>query len=167
MKMGATFSPCRRYRYTLHRIWQPVQPLMCWVLLNPSTADETRDDPTIRRCMTRAINTGFGGIEIVNLFAWRSTDPKVLATLPDPVGPENDLFIRQAAQRAGQVVCGWGKNGALKQRGKFVLGLLHGVCEPYALRMNADGTPEHPLYIPYEVEPRPLTSSLFSFRQAE
>lgn len=161
MKIGASFSACRQYRYTLHRIWQPRRPLLCWVLLNPSTADETRDDPTIRRCITRAINAGFGGVEIVNLFAWRSTYPSGLTQTDDPIGPENDAAIFAAVQRAARVVCGWGKFGVYRSRDQHVLRrTLAPYCEPYALGLNEDGTPVHPLYIAYRVDPQPLAALL-------
>lgn len=155
MKFGATFSDCRRYRYKLSRIWQPARPQMCFVLLNPSTADETRDDPTIKRCITRAINAGYGGVEIVNLFAWRSTFPVNLYQAPDPVGSQNDDAIFEAARRAKLVICGWGKHGALRGRGEVVLRIIRQVATPHVLALNADGSPKHPLYIAYSVEPTP------------
>ena len=108
---GATFSTCRTFRYTLCRIWNAnVPPLLC-ILLNPSTADEVKNDPTVERCERRAISGGFGGLIVCNAFALRSTDPGVLRTVVDPVGPDNDDAILKMAKMAGQVVCGWGTHG--------------------------------------------------------
>lgn len=158
MKTGATFSADRRYRWTLHRIWQPRAPLVCYVLLNPSTADETKNDPTVSRCQARALNAGFGGLLVVNIFAWRSTDPAELYQVADPVGKNtNDFFIYSAALRADLVVCGWGKHGALRDRGEKVLELIRSAGKvPHALRINSDGSPEHPLYLSYKLEPKPI-----------
>lgn len=158
MKLGATFSPDRRYRWSLYRIWQPRAPLVCYVLLNPSTADETRNDPTVARCQVRALNAGYGGLLVVNIFAWRSTNPAELYQVADPVGVANDRAILTAVRKSELVVCGWGKHGALLDRGKKVVELIRSTGRvPHALRINSDGSPEHPLYLSYELEPQPLT----------
>ena len=100
---GATFSPCRRYRYTLWRQWDE-RPPATFIMLNPSTADETANDPTVERCQRRAQAMGYGGVRVANIFALRSTDPRALYTAEDPVGPENDhallTLARQPALRA-------------------------------------------------------------------
>ena len=154
---GASFSACGRYRYSLWRRWDKSQPYCLFLMLNPSTADALDNDPTIERCERRARAMGFGGLHVVNLFAWRSTDPRALALADDPVGPANDRAIARAAKKAGQVICGWGNDGALLGRDAAVLALLRkfGV-EPYALAVNKDGTPRHPLYVAYSVQPKPL-----------
>ena len=157
LKLSAEFSPDRKYRWSLHRIWQPAAPLVCYVLLNPSTADEMVNDPTVSRCQTRALNAGFGGLLVVNIFAWRSTDPDVLYKVADPVGADNDAAILTAARNSTLVVCGWGKHGALRDRGGEVLGLIRRVGKvPHALRINSDGSPEHPLYLSYKLQPKPM-----------
>lgn len=158
MKLGARFSDDRLYRYNLYRIWNDAAPILVFVFLKPSTATETRDDPTIKRCIARAMNAGCGGIEVVNLFAWRSTYPTNLVTAPDPVGPENDRAILQAVGRARcTVICGWGRAGELYDRGKEVLELIRGMgCTPHALKLNADGSPRHPLYLSYKLRPFPI-----------
>ena len=158
MILHAKFSADRKYRYTLHRVWQPAAPLACYVLLNPSTADETKNDPTVSRCQTRAINAGFGGLIVVNIFAWRSTDPAELYRVPDPVGiASNDRFIIEAVRGSHLVVCGWGKHGALAGRGSEVLKLIRSAGKtPHALRINSDGSPEHPLYLSYKLQPLPI-----------
>lgn len=158
MKTAASFSTDRRYRWTLDRIWQPAAPLVCYVLLNPSTADEIKNDPTVSRCQTRAINAGYGGLLVVNIFAWRSTDTAELYLVADPVGEFNDAAILNAARVAKLVVCGWGKHGALQDRGKKVLELIRQAGKvPHALRINSDGSPEHPLYLSYKLQPKPIS----------
>ena len=156
MDIGATFSTDRKYRYSLWRIWNQ-QPPCVFILLNPSRADETRDDPTIKRCQGRALRDGWGGIIVVNLFAWQSADPSRLLFVDDPIGQENDEYIRQAVRRAGMVICGWGTNGMIKDRDTAVLWLVHGEGKPlYALGFNRNGTPKHPLYVRYSVKPELL-----------
>jgi len=92
---SANFSVDRLYRYSLLRVWQPAGSRLVWVMLNPSTADEERNDATIRRCTGFALNLGYGGIEVYNLFAFCATHPAALIGLPDPVGRNNDLFLAQ------------------------------------------------------------------------
>ncbi len=160
----ATFSPCRRYRYRLWRVWDPDAPRALFVMMNPSTADEVKNDPTVERCQRRAIAWNasgrhvIGGVEVVNVFAWRETDskllPKLIAQGVDIVGPENDRHIVEAARTAAIVVCAWGNPGNLLGRGSAVLELLRKAgVQPHALVRNADGTPGHPLYVGYDVMP--------------
>lgn len=154
---GATFSPCRRYRYTLWRTWDAARPTCLFLMLNPSTADETDNDPTVERCQRRSLAMGYGGLVVCNIFAYRSTDPSALYTEADPIGPSNDQAILEQAALAGRVVCGWGKHGALHDRGAQVLALLrkNGIT-PYALQINGDGSPKHPLYVGYHHAPAPM-----------
>ncbi|WP_290648480.1 DUF1643 domain-containing protein [Aquisalimonas sp.] len=155
-RTGASFSECRLYRYLLWRRWAK-GPTVTFVMLNPSTADETTNDPTVARCQRRAVQWGYGGLFVVNLFAWRSTDPVALYGLGDPVGPENDHTVRDASRNSELVVCGWGNHGTLHNRGRQVLGLVRseGVI-PYALKITGAGQPGHPLYIGYAVQPQPI-----------
>ena len=103
---------------------------------------------------------GFGGLHVANIFAWRSTDPNALYSINDPVGPDNDAAIIEAAKKAGIVICGWGTHGNLHGRGDAVLSLLHAnEVQPHALVINQDGTPGHPLYVGYNVQPSPVTPS--------
>lgn len=151
---GATFSPCTRYRYTLWRTWDASKLSCLFLMLNPSTADAVDNDPTVERCQRRALAMGFGGLVVCNIFAWRSTDPGALYSLDDPVGPDNDAAILAQASRAGLVVCGWGKHGALHGRGNAVLAMLRSAgVKPHALQINGDGSPKHPLYVGYQHEP--------------
>jgi hypothetical protein len=153
---GATFSPCRTWRYRLWRTWGR-RPSLAFVMLNPSVADEVENDPTVERCQRRAVAGGYGGVTVVNLFALRSTDPKALYRHADPVGPGNDAEILDVARQAGRVVCAWGAHGKLRGRGARVLALLREAgVEPHALRIGKDGQPGHPLYLPYALEPAPM-----------
>lgn len=113
IRRQAVFDPAGRYRYSLRRRWDAAGARVAFVLLNPSTADGRRDDPTIRRCIGFAREWGFGGLEVVNLFACRSTHPGGLRSAQDPVGPENDRFLAAAWDRADRVIVAWGNHGAL------------------------------------------------------
>lgn len=122
-------------------------------MLNPSTADERQDDPTIRRCIAYAKRWGYGGLLIGNIFAFRSTDPKGLYATPDPVGPDNDFWLDKIARQADRVVCGWGVHGAHMGRGERVLWWLRRY-KPMALKITAEGHPGHPLYLRADLEPK-------------
>lgn len=100
---GAVFSPCRTYRYGLWRIWNPGAPLLAFIMLNPSTADDVVNDPTVERCVRRAVSMGYGGLRVANIFALRSTDPTQLYVSVDPIGPDNDTAIIEAAQASAMV----------------------------------------------------------------
>jgi hypothetical protein len=149
----ATFSPCRRYRYSLGRRWAD-GPALAVIGHNPSTADESVDDPTIRRCIGFAKRDGFGSLLMLNLCAWRDTNPNALALLDDPVGPDNDRVIQEAVAGAGRVLAAWGglaaQSTSQRVRGRpFAVAQLVTAATPlYALRIGKDGSPGHPLYIP-------------------
>ena len=144
---GALFDRSGAYRYRLWRRWGSGAPAV-FVLLNPSTADATEDDPTIRRCMGFARRWGWEAVEVVNLFALRSRDPGALRAVADPVGPRNDAHLRAAARGAGTIVAGWGAAGRpVPARALAVLaGPLGPPCALYALGRTASGAPRHPLY---------------------
>lgn len=152
----AVLSPCRTWRYLLRRTWDELTPeprRALFVMLNPSTADETQDDPTIRRCIGFAKRWGFGGVEIVNIFAYRSTDPRALKSLSraTAVGPRNDGFLYDAADRARhtRIVAAWGNHGDLFSRDASVRTLLSDFSVE-CFRLTGKSQPEHPLYQPYE-----------------
>jgi hypothetical protein len=144
MLRSATFSPCRSFRYSLCRIWDPKLPRAMFVGLNPSTADENEDDPTVRRCIGFARKWKFGGLILVNLFAYRSTDPAYMLEADDPIGPANDRHIRANALAAGRVVVAWGTMGGFLDRDQHVLSFLHGA---HCLGTTKHGHPKHPLYL--------------------
>ena len=157
---SATFSADRVFRYTLTRIWDRSGPIVNFLMLNPSTADAFALDPTNRRCVGFAQQWGFGGLVTTNLFAYRSTDPKVLRTVADPIGPDDDTAIVDAARSADLVIAAWGNHGSLFDRGRAVHRLLSssGVTL-HQLRMTRAGHPGHPLYLPGDAEPVVLSGS--------
>ena len=150
----ATFSDDRRHRYLLTRTWDVALPTVNFVMLNPSTADAFVLDPTNRRCVGFARAWGYGSMVTTNVFAFRSTDPKGLRAVDDPVGPANDESIVEAARNADLVIAAWGVHAELHGRGDAVRELLatSGV-EPRVLRLTKDGHPGHPLYLPADSIP--------------
>jgi hypothetical protein len=151
MKSGASFSQCHRYRYALWRQWSD-GPRVLFVMLNPSTADATRDDPTIRRCIGFAKAWGFGSLAVGNLFAFRTPSPRALAACSQPIGQENDRWLRKLQRGAALVVAAWGNHGSLLERGAAVRALL---ANPSTLGLTARGQPRHPLYLSARAEPQP------------
>jgi hypothetical protein len=156
----AHYSDCKNYRYALVRIWDSSKPLVVFLMLNPSTATEFEDDPTVAKCRRYAMRWGFGQLAVLNLFAWRSTDPAALRALEDPIGPHNNYWIfsmaaGQAApyQQNPKMICAWGKDGNLRSRASFVTGMLRERFDLYALKVNGDGTPAHPLYLKESLDP--------------
>lgn len=150
----AIYSPCEAYRYSLSRVWAPGAPAALFIMLNPSTATERQNDPTVERCERRARALGFGGFVVANIFAFRATDPQIMRAQPDPVGPANDSAILAAAETAGQIICGWGRHGAHLDRAAQVTALLRRGARPlFHLGLTLAGQPKHPLYISYSVGP--------------
>ena len=152
---GAKFSACRRWRYLLWRQWDPARPVANFLMLNPSTADEVKLDPSCTRARLYAQRWGYGALVVTNLFGWRATDPDDMKAARDPVGRGNDRAIVQAAREAAIIVCAWGNHGAHLGRSKRVLELLGGV-KLHALRMNGAGEPAHPLYLPGTLRPQEI-----------
>jgi len=147
LRAGATFSPDRRYRYDLWRVWREGGRRINFVGLNPSTANETSDDPTIRRCVGFAVKWGYGEMHMLNLFAFISTDPRQLCyPTADPVGPENDSYLKRLNT---DVVFAWGSWGKLhvfniEVRADAVRRMIPNA---YCFGRNKDGEPKHPLYL--------------------
>lgn len=159
MKKTAVLSPCRRWRYSLTRdasdLAAPSTGYAMFIGLNPSTADETEDDPTIRRCMNFARAWGYTGLVMTNLFAWRATDPNDMKATADPVGPDNDQHLVQLAQGAGVIVAAWGVHGTYLGRDQAVKALPGIAGRLHYLRLTKDGHPGHPLYLPSTLTPIP------------
>jgi hypothetical protein len=145
--MGAVFDPTRSYRYRLWRVWECDRPRLSFIMLNPSTADATQDDPTIRRCLGFATAWGFGALEVVNLFAYRATSPRELRRADDPVGPKNDRHILECVHNVDQIVVAWGNHGNFKRRDRAVIGLIENLNNIYCLKPTKTGQPYHPLYV--------------------
>ena len=150
---GAEFSPCRRWRYLLWRCWDPSKPVANFLMLNPSTADELKLDPSCTRARNYAERWGYGALVVTNIFGWRATDPEEMKSAGNPIGPGNDRAIVKAAKQAKLVVCAWGNHAEHLGRGEQVLRLLTGV-RLHALRLNSSGHPAHPLYLPSTLLPR-------------
>ncbi len=144
MQTGAAFSPCRQYRYALWRLWDNTQPSVLFIALNPSTASETHNDPTIRRCIGFARAWGYGGVYVANLFAYRATQPKLLKEAPDPIGPDNDPWLRDLAAQSNLIVAAWGNHGSFQSRSIEVLPWLPAM---QCLGITKQGQPKHPLYL--------------------
>ncbi|MGB8621468.1 MAG: DUF1643 domain-containing protein [Paracoccaceae bacterium] len=154
----AVYSDCERYRYSLTRIWAPAGRKALFVMLNPSTATEVQNDPTVERCERRARALGFGAFRVTNIFAWRDTDPRKMRAAEDPVGPANDAAILEGAPWADQIICAWGTHGAHLGRGPAVEALLRGTGLPlHHLGLTQAGHPKHPLYISYARRPERWT----------
>lgn len=156
---GAIFSDCEKYRYRLWREWDNRLPSLCFLMLNPSTASEQEDDPTITRCIGRAAEMQCGRLDVVNLFPYRLTDSKLLDSIADPLGPTGkaDGAIMDAVDRASRVICAWGAHSTATARASDVLRIFQitgMIGKLYHLGLNKDGSPKHPLYIANKVKPQ-------------
>ena len=151
MRTDACFSRCGTYRYALWRRWA-AGPQVLFVMLNPSTADKQRDDPTIRRCIGFAARWGYGAVAVGNLFAFRTPSPDVLRQAAHPVGRANDRWLERLAAESSRLIAAWGNDGALLGRDAQVRELLGPL---YALALTRRGQPRHPLYLPGRAEPVP------------
>lgn len=156
----AIISPCGLYRYTLDRIWGP-GTIALFAMLNPSTADAECNDPTIRRTISFAKREGCGGLSVVNLFAFRATKPKALLDADDPVGPENDNFIRIAMNRcAGPWIAAWGADKMIHYKGRALMVEKLLGHRAMCLGKTKQGHPGHPLYVPGDTPLQPLKQGL-------
>ncbi len=157
----AVYSPCERYRYLLTRVWNDAAPRALFVMLNPSTATEVQNDPTVERCERRSRTLGFGGFRVTNIFAWRDTAPAAMKAAPDPVGPGNDAAIVHSVTDwlrgpDDMVLCAWGTHGAHLGRGAAMEALLRDTGRDlWILGLTQGGHPKHPLYIGYDTQPAP------------
>lgn len=164
------FSEDRKYRFTLWRKWEQEAHLITeysvtsnlnhyamFIGLNPSTADERKDDPTIRRCIGFAKAWGYGALCMTNLFAFRATDPFMMKIEREPVGMGNDTYILECAKNAGVIIAAWGKDGAHNDRGEWVQRMFFDCkLKLHHLGLNGDGTPKHPLYLRKDLKPIPF-----------
>ena len=150
LRSWATFREDGIYRYSLSREWEKGKGTINFLCLNPSTADEQANDPTVERCQRRAIMWGYKRLVVTNIYAYRSTDPLQLRKYPQPRGPENNDYILREAKAADVICCAWGNHGTLNRRAREVKTMLRlaGV-ELHVLRLSRRGIPCHPLYLPY------------------
>lgn len=150
MRKDAVIDPTGCYRYWLLREWDSNSRKVVFIMLNPSRADATIDDPTLRRCISFAQSWGYGSLEVVNLFGYRATKPADLIKVKDPVGSENDRYLQEAVKRANRTILAWGNGdnrGILRNRCREVLDLLSGCDSLYCLGITKIGCPRHPLYV--------------------
>lgn len=159
----AVLSGCRRYRYQLFRRFGPSPRGVLYIMLNPSTADEIEDDPTIRKCIGFARKWGCGHLTVVNLFAWRATSPADMKRAADPVGPENRHYVQNALARTKQkgwpddlVICAWGRHGAHRNQDRVMRDWLRAEPTVEPLQLGPGPFPRHPLMLAYSTEPEPL-----------
>ncbi len=160
MRRGAQLSDCGRYRYTLWRWWENTGKVCRFIMLNPSTADASEDDPTIRRCIDFAKREGCGSVLVVNLFAFRATSPEDMMKADDPVGPDNSSAIAWALGDSGPApdgpfIAAWGARGTFGGAGEAMKKRLagRGLC----FGLTANKQPKHPLYIRADQPLQPLT----------
>ena len=153
---GAEFDSTRQYRYRLWRRWRGGGRTVLWIMLNPSTADEYANDRTIAKCIKFSQRWGFDGMEIVNLFAWRATDPRALKPLGvNAIGPANDDTILSAAARAHYVMAAWGAHGTILGRAARVMQLCRAAgVALQCMQTTQTGQPMHPLYLPADLLPK-------------
>jgi hypothetical protein len=147
---GAKFSACRSYRYALWRTWADSGPRVMFIGLNPSTADEFEDDPTIRRCIRFAKDWGYGGLLMLNAYAFRATNPNDMKKAIDPIGPLNDDELAFRSQQCGLVIAAWGVHCSLS-RSVSVCKVINGPI--YCLGKTKDRKPKHPLYLKSDTKP--------------
>ena len=146
----AHFSKDRIYRYALWRTWDESKPKVLFVGLNPSTADEVQDDPTIRRCIRYSKDWGYGGYIMGNIFAYRSTNPKKLLDIDDPIGSKNDYWLKKLNKEASLTIGAWGNHGKILDRGSQINQMFKTF---HCLKITKEGFPSHPLYLSSKLKP--------------
>lgn len=152
--MTAIFSPDRKHRLTLWRQWDTTKPILLVIGLNPSTADETKDDPTIRRCVRFAKDWGFGSLCMMNLFSIRATDPKEMLACENPIHEWNDTLLKTTIDGAGMILAAWGTHGSHLRRDDLIYNLMIQANRPiHCLGKTKDGQPRHPLYVKADTQP--------------
>lgn len=157
-RSDARFSIDRKYRYALWRIWDKAKPIIAFIGLNPSTADEIENDPTVRRCVNYAKREGGGGLVMLNIFAYRSTDPKVLKSGEiEPIGELNDYYIKKYSGMCEKIIAAWGTHGAIDNRGGNVIDMFPN-SSLLCFGLTKNGQPKHPLYMRADQELKSIDS---------
>lgn len=157
---GAWLSEDGRYRYLLWRLVSPGLARVCFVMLNPSTADAEHDDPTVRRCLSFAQGLGAGRLDVVNLFAYRATDPRDLRLAVEPIGLDNHFAVARACRRADIVIAAWGAQAEHPLLARHAADMLvmvrdYAGARLHHLGLTKGGSPRHPLYLPRSARPIP------------
>ena len=140
------------YRYLLWREWDSQNPTVAFIMLNPSRADAEFNDPTITRCINFAQAWGYGRLEVVNLFAYRTAHPSLLKQTAKPVGSDNDQYVLTTVQHSEQVILAWGNHGTWQQQDLHILQLLKNYTHLYCFGMTKKGSPRHPLYLHHKTQ---------------
>lgn len=153
MEKKANISKDKIYRYTLSRTWDSTKPTVLFIGLNPSIADENVDDPTVTRCINFAKDWGYGTLLMANLFAYRTTYPKEIYLIDDPIGKDNDYYLLECVKQSDLIIACWGNNGTYMDREKIIKELVPNL---YCLQKNKNGTPHHPLRLPRDINPIPF-----------
>lgn len=149
---SAIFSIDKVHRYSLTRVWSPGGKMAVFIGLNPSTADEVENDPTVRRCINYAKAWGCDGLYMLNIFAFRGTDPKDMKVANNPIGLENDFWLLERCKGAEVIIAAWGVHGEHQDRGKNVMKLLDDL-DVKCLGTTKEGHPRHPLYLRKDLQP--------------
>lgn len=157
MKKEAVFSPCQRYRYALWRTWDDSKPSVLFIGLNPSTADEKNDDPTLIRCINFAKSWGYGSVCMANLFAYRATKPKDLLARQRVTGKDNNDWLLTLANTADIVIAAWGNDGHYQSRATKVKKLIQPL---HYIKLNKSGEPAHSLYLKADLTPQLFSDTL-------
>ena len=142
------------YRYLLWREWNSQSKTVSFIMLNPSRADAEINDPTITRCINFARSWGYGRLEVVNLFAYRTSKPFLLKQAAEPIGSDNDRYILEAVRRSDRVILAWGNHGTWRKQDLYVLQLLKTYNHIYSLGITKRGCPRHPLYLRSTISPQ-------------
>lgn len=144
------FSPDRKYRYTLWRVWEPNKQYCMFIGLNPSKADEIVNDNTVRRCINYSKDWGYGALCMTNIFAWRETKAELMLLEKEPIGKENNKYLLECAKNAGIVIAAWGNHGKHLNRGNYVKSMIPNL---HCLKISNEGNPWHPLYLKKDLKP--------------
>jgi len=153
---GALISPSGTYRYKLWRCWDSTKGQVCFIGLNPSTADGETDDATIRRCVVFCQSWGYGSLIMVNLFAYRATDPKDLKRSEDPIGDDNNRHIVMSAEASDLIIAAWGSHGKFLGRANHVIQMFNSGVLKCLKQNKMDKSPSHPLYLKAGLKPIPM-----------
>ena len=150
-KGNAIFSPCRKYRYALWRIWDEKKPIAMFIGLNPSKANEKENDPTINRCISFAKSWNFGGLYMTNLFAYCTSSPSIIKSIHDPIGKDNDMWLKIIQKKTSIIMVAWGNQGRYLNRSKKIIKLF---SKLKCIKKNRTGEPSHPLYLKSNLKPK-------------
>ena len=152
MQGGAVITG--EYRYLLWREWNNQGETVSFIMLNPSRADAETNDPTITRCINFAQSWGYGRLEVVNLFAYRTPKPSLLEQAREPIGRDNPRFILESVEKSDRVILAWGNHGTWQQQDLYTLELLKSYNHLYCFGTTKKGCPRHPLYLRSSTKPQ-------------